>query len=183
MSKIRASTQIQQEGATNGQALAWNGTGWVPTTISGGGGSGVSPYIARAEAYDTTPTATVGTWATANWGTAFPNSGFGIQNTSGAQNDAIAWQFPLAAGHYTINLAVRQSTNTGIVTVEIDGTSVGTLDTYNAAGGTNALQSLTGVSIAADGLHEIRLLMASKNASSAGYTLNIFAVSATRTGA
>lgn len=37
---IDPATQIKQNGATNGQALAWNGSGWVPTTVGGGGGGG-----------------------------------------------------------------------------------------------------------------------------------------------
>lgn len=32
-------TQINQMGASSGQALAWNGTTWAPATISGGGSS------------------------------------------------------------------------------------------------------------------------------------------------
>jgi len=33
---------------TSGQALAWNGSAWAPTTISGGGGSGESSGVYRA---------------------------------------------------------------------------------------------------------------------------------------
>ncbi len=34
-----AVSELSQSGATNGQVLVWNGTGWVPQTISGGSGS------------------------------------------------------------------------------------------------------------------------------------------------
>lgn len=37
--QIRPSAQLQRDGATNGQVLAWNGSAWVPQTISGGGGA------------------------------------------------------------------------------------------------------------------------------------------------
>jgi hypothetical protein len=33
---------------TSGQALAWNGSAWAPTTISGGGGGGTSSGVFRA---------------------------------------------------------------------------------------------------------------------------------------
>lgn len=34
--------KIAQAGATSGQAIAWDGTGWAPATISGGGGGAIT---------------------------------------------------------------------------------------------------------------------------------------------
>ena len=38
-------------GATSGQALVWSGTGWSPGTVSGGGGTGVSPLTTEGDLY------------------------------------------------------------------------------------------------------------------------------------
>lgn len=121
-------------------------------------------------------------WVTVAFALAsLPNAGFARYNSSSAQNDAIAYKFPLSAGTYTIGITVRESTNTGIATVEVDGSSVGTLDTYNATSGTPGQLSLTGVTIGSSGVHEIRLVAATKNSSSTGYQLVLIGLGVTRT--
>ena len=134
-------------------------------------------------AYISTPTATVGTWAGAVWtDVSFLASGSasGRTNSSAAQNDAIAYKLSMSAGTWTISAFVRESTNTGIITFQVDGTTVGTGDTYAASVVPNSV-SVTGVSIATSGVHEIRLVMATKNASSTGYILDLLSLDLTRT--
>jgi hypothetical protein len=133
------------------------------------------------------PDATVGEWelvAHAQPGAApfFPNGGVGITNglTSPAQNDEIAWDVILAAGTWTIALWLRKSTNVGIYTVEIDGSSVGTLDGYNASA-LAARMALTGVSVAATGKKRFSLAMLTKNASSSGYVGDVKLITFRRT--
>lgn len=164
--------------------LCTDGTHWIGAFSPGYTASGGADdqWIASIDCYITTPTATVGTWTpNATFGAGFPNGGAGLNNGgTPAQNDAVAWKLPLSAGTYTIAISVRESTNTGIITVLIDGVSVGTLDTF-AASPAEARLSLAGVNIPTSGVHEIRLLMATKNASSTGYAVTMFEVGITRT--
>jgi len=78
---------------------------------------------------------------------------------------------------------VMTNTDKGIATIAIDGSSVGTLDTYAASEGQNVLKSLTGIAVAADGNHVLRITNATKNASASDYTLSITYIVLTRTGA
>ena len=71
VAKINGTTLGTLSGATSGQALAWNGSSWVPTTISGGApGTTVKSFIATDfsitssnTVYDVTSISlTAGTW-------------------------------------------------------------------------------------------------------------------------
>jgi aerobic-type carbon monoxide dehydrogenase small subunit (CoxS/CutS family) len=60
----------------------------------------------------------------------------------------------------------------GIATVEVDGTSVGTVDTYSAASEVDhVVTTLSGIVVASSAMHTLTMLMATKNASSTGYVL------------
>lgn len=127
------------------------------------------------------PSATVGTWAIALWSDAtYPFGGTGIQSVTGAQNDSITWTFAASAGLWTISLLTRRSTNVGIYNVQVDGVSIGTYDGYAAASYGKA--TFAGVALTA-GVHTIKLLMATKNASSSGtgYNANVFGLNLRRT--
>lgn len=122
-----------------------------------------------------------GTWATTNWSDAVNvNNGYGLQNTSNAQNDEIGWKLPLSAGTYTITIHVRKSTVNPIATITIDGTSVGTLDTY-AASAAFASLSLTGVTLSPSGVRSVNLKCATRNASSTGWQLQLLGLGIKRT--
>lgn len=108
-----------------------------------------------------------------------PFMGSGLES-AGAQNEAISWQFFLAAGTWTANFRVRKSTNTGIITLNLDAASQGTADTYNASV-LQATVSITGWTVSTTGLHTVQLKMATKNASSSNYFLGIFAMQLIRT--
>ena len=140
------------------------------------------PWNQSLTAYTDSPNTIVqGTWGKTNWSDAVNvNGGYGLQNTSNAQNDEIGWKLTLSAGTYTISLHVRKTTVGPIVTVLVDGTSVGTLDTYSATAGFITL-SLTGVTIARGGVRDLHLKAATRNASSAGWQLQLLGVSLTRT--
>jgi hypothetical protein len=47
-SNLNAFADVTNTTPTTGQALAWNGSAWAPTTISGGGGGGTSSGVFRA---------------------------------------------------------------------------------------------------------------------------------------
>jgi hypothetical protein len=117
-----------------------------------------------------TQVATVGTWTSDylnvnDTGSAY--SGW-VNISSGAQNDAISFDFACAAGTYSFELFHLAFTNRGIYTVRIDGVSVGTIDGYAAAILTPSRDVVTGIAIAA-GQHTVTLLMATKNASSSSF--------------
>lgn len=145
----------------------------------------------------TTPDATTGTWAlsattgSTDSGFGFPiyvpgstaNSGGGnhITNASAsAQNDAWAVDVVLAAGTWDFHCWVRKSTNTGIITLQQDGSDMGTVDTYAAAAAA-AKVSVTGWSVSATGKKRMNLKMATKNASSSNYVLTMFGIEFRRT--
>ena len=147
----------------------------------------IVPMIATADA-------TVGTWgliANTDASLSFPfyqpgstaNSGAAISmsNATGvAQNDAWAIDVVLAKGTWDCHLWVRKSTNTGIVTLNQDGASQGTVDTYAAAAAASKV-SVTGWSVAATGKKRMQLLMATKNASSTNYVLTMYGIEFRRT--
>jgi hypothetical protein len=108
------------------------------------------------------------------------NSGAAIALISAAQNDAIAWDLVLAKGTWDAHFYVRKSTNTGIITLNQDGVSQGTVDTYAAAAAT-AKVSITGWTVASTGKKRMQILMATKNASSSGYLGELFAIEFRRT--
>lgn len=139
-----------------------------------------------------TPDATTGTWVLQGYTDqlVFPfyqpgsvaNSGaaVGLTNSGPAVNDAIAWDLVLAKGTWDCHLWVRKSTNTGIVTLNQDGVSQGTVDTYAAAAAAAKI-SVTGFTVASTGKKRMQLLMATKNGSSSGFVLNVFGIEFRRT--
>jgi hypothetical protein len=92
-----------------------------------------------------------------------------IGQSSGTQNDEVAWDIVLAAGTWTFKLYHTQSTNRGIYTVSLDGSSVGTIDGYNASPINNVTSSITSISVGTTQKYELKLKMATKNGSSSGY--------------
>lgn len=118
-----------------------------------------------------TQVATVGTW-TPTYQRASDTGGqfVGWVNISdGTQNDSITFDFVAAAGTFSLEFYHLVFTSYGIYTIKIDGTSVGTIDGYALSLAT-VRDTLTGISIATSGQHTLTLLMATKNASSSGYT-------------
>lgn len=137
-----------------------------------------------------TPDATTGTWAliafTENINYPFLNPagtsvGAGaLYNSSTAQNDAIAWDLILAAGTWDAHFHVRKSSNTGIITLQQAGADQGTVDTY-AAAAAFAKVSVTGFTVATTGKKRMNVKAATKNASSSGYLLELYAIEFRRT--
>jgi len=114
-----------------------------------------------------------GTWASRTAGAM--TGGRALSNTAtGAQNDEIALSniyFP-EDGDYTAYIMTWNYDDCGIVTLEIDGSSEGTVDTYDGSGVGDATDTIT-LSSMTKGLHNLNLKMATKNASSSAYKLNL----------
>lgn len=126
-------------------------------------------------------------WATpaaqTNWSAVAQNNLYFNATTvlsTGVQNALIAFDVLLAAGTYSLDLLHRQSTNRGIYTVTVDGTTVGTVDGY-AASAVSTASRLTGIAVTGTGPHRVQLQMLTKNGSSSSYFGDISGLSLTRT--
>ena len=107
--------------------------------------------------------------------------------SGGFQNDQIVWRLPqqLRAGTWTLALVYATMTTFGIYTIStsIDGTtciSQGTIDGYSVASVPFNRTELTGVTLPA-GIRWVQLQLATKNASSTGYSASFSALYGTRT--
>lgn len=109
-----------------------------------------------------------------------------------AQNDEAVYRILLAAGTWRLDVYHFVRTARGIYTFAIDTdgasyTDIGTLDGYAASPstgiGTFTQSAITGITVPTDGLWFFRFKMATKNASSAGYSGLILQMCWTRTGA
>jgi len=113
--------------------------------------------------------ASVGTW-TPTYLTNTDTANFvGWVNISdGTQNDAITFDFACNAGTHTLEFFHLPFQSRGIYTLQIDGSTIGTVDGYaSSLNPTRAV--LTGISISTTGQHTLSVVMASKNASASGY--------------
>lgn len=121
------------------------------------------PWLVDIDVFDTPGSQT-------NWNTiALSNSDvyYGALQSSGAQNAQISWPVVLSAGTWTFSFIHQVNTNMGICTVNIDGTSVGTVDCY-ASTTYNVISTIMGI-VATSGKHTLQIVMAGKNGSSSGY--------------
>lgn len=100
---------------------------------------------------------------------------------SGVGNE-MTWEVPLQAGTYVFGLVHRVGPDRGIYDIQLEGTTILTLDGY-AAAEAEAFTEETGVVVPADGVYSVRFLMSSKNASSSNYYAAIQFFSFARTGA
>jgi hypothetical protein len=119
-----------------------------------------------------------GSSANTNWSTL--DTGLLRVLSTGAQNAAISYDvtFP-AAGTWALDLIHNQFSSRGIYTVTVGGSaptalggSADTIDGYNASQ-TPVRSSITGMVVTAPGKQTVTLTMATKNASSSGFTGDI----------
>jgi hypothetical protein len=91
-----------------------------------------------------------------------------ISHTGPALNDSMDCGFVSLAGTYTLNVLGTTNSNYGIITVYIDGNSIGTIDWYATSVNRNVLKTIASVALT-DGYHKITFTVTSKNGSSNGY--------------
>lgn len=92
--------------------------------------------------------------------------------TSGVDGtEYIEWYVLLSAGTWTVGFVDTTGSNQGIMTVSLDGVSVGTHDQYSSGGTVFNVVSepITGVTVAANGLHLLKLAFATKNSSASAF--------------
>lgn len=124
-----------------------------------------------------------GTWATFEDASQPVHHIYLHNGTGTAQNDEITFPVALATGTYKFEIYYVKGNNCGILTLQIDGSSVGTIDMYNGSTSYDISGSITGIVVATAGLKTVSLKIATKNASSSNYRMNLTACSLIRTGA
>lgn len=144
----------------------------------GGSGAGVLPWTVDLSP-TTRPSATVGTWGLVIANTDILCGTF--TNSSVAQNDSITYKVVLGAGTWTLQTVMTQGTGSGIATITIGAVSAGTLDSYNASLTRNVIQTLAGIVIPTSNVYDLKFLLATKNASSTGYSWAMSGASLLRT--
>ena len=93
----------------------------------------------------------------------------GWKYNSGAQNDSITWNIPLAAGTWSVELCYNKVSDAGIISIQFDDVEKGTIDCYIAGWSGNHFTSVSGISLATTGKTSFKLKMTTKNSSSSGY--------------
>jgi hypothetical protein len=107
-----------------------------------------------------------GTWAPSLLSTTqFNNT---VYNSSQAQNDSISWPVFLQPGTYSFLVMYVKGTNYGIQTWTLGGTTIATIDGYNATPAYENL-STTSITVSTSGLQNLVLNLATKNGSSSAY--------------
>lgn len=144
-------------------------------------GSGLEPWrISLLPEYG--GTAVQGTWAIGrDTNQTFINAYLSNAATQ-AQNDEVTWPLVLSAGTWRLDIDYVKGSVCGIATFRIDGTSIGTVDGYDASAALyNQSASITGISVASSGKKTFGILMATKNASASNYRFLLTAAFLTRT--
>jgi hypothetical protein len=172
---IAASSGQDIADALSGAATPTAGNVFATMADVGGGGGGTNfaqIYIPAGNG-----TSSGGGWTIVTYGDiSYATPGY---QSSGAQNDAIAFDIFMEAGTYAVFCTFRKSTNTGIITVNLDGASQGTIDTY-AGSVAYGSGSVTAITVTA-GKRTWQLKAATKNGSSSSYFMELFYVLIMRT--
>lgn len=104
-----------------------------------------------------------------------------LTNSSQASGDSVSVPIVLSAGTWTIEALLHKGTVAGIVTVELDGVTLGTWDGYNSVNAFNFVVSFTGVVVSTSGTHTLTLTSTTKNASATAYAIKASQVAFQRT--
>ena len=103
-------------------------------------------------------------------------------NPSVANGNYFGYKVALAAGTWRLDVIYRKSTDGGIWQPKLDGTNVGSgVDSYAAATAYNNLHAVTGISVTAAGMKELRLELTGKHASSTAYLMVLQSITLART--
>jgi hypothetical protein len=142
--------------------LIYDGTNWL---------AGTAAFLSPSPQFFLNTagcTAIAGTWTNAANTAEILNQLYSNLTTN-AQNDEFEFKIPLAAGTYTLNLVSVRDGTSGILTVRVDGSTVGTIDLYNAGSQVNVVSSIASIVVAATATKTINFKLETKNASSTDY--------------
>lgn len=107
--------------------------------------------------------------------------GMGYYSSDGTQNNELTWDVWLDSGTWKLAQVHTASTNVGIYTWQLNGVSIGTIDGYAGSAAHNTYSEITGISVTTPALYTLKLLMATKNASSSSYSTNLASVALIKT--
>lgn len=112
------------------------------------------------------------------WDTACPNVNYfnvALLNNVASSNDGdnITYKVYLPAGTYKLWFIANKGTTKGILDIDIAGTEVASFDCYKASGEANHEFTQDSISIATNGLKDLKFRIDGKNASSTNYATEI----------
>ena len=128
------------------------------------------------------PKAVTGMTFTRYQSSSYLGGGLGGSDSAASVNNTIKFDVLLDAGTWAIDVLYTSSTGYGIVTFDLGGASLGTIDMYSAGANNNA-STISGITVSAAGYYTLTLTVASKNASSSGYRSAYNLIVLRRTGA
>jgi hypothetical protein len=106
-----------------------------------------------------------------------------IASSATTSGQSLEWDVLLEAGTWRLDAITYKSVDYGIVSVQLDGVQIGTIDQYDAAGTTyNHVNTITGIVVAESGLKRLKFFRNTKNAGSSGFKISAISITLTRTG-
>lgn len=126
-----------------------------------------------------TPVASVGTWSAVTSANLLYNGT--QQNQSQSQGDEINYDIAVSAGTWTFEFLYATFSVGAIATVTFGTIPVGTFDTYSAANAYNIRTIIRGIVVPTTGIYRLKFVAASRNASSAGWVLELMHTQLRRT--
>lgn len=102
-------------------------------------------------------------------------------NSSRVQNEELHYKCFLPAGTYTFRLLHTTYSNQGIVTLSVDGSDEGTIDTYSAGVVNGVVSDVTSIVVASGKWLDVKMKMATKNGSASAYGLIFYHMSFIKT--
>lgn len=104
----------------------------------------------------------------------------GYISNGGVQNSEVTFNVVLNAGTWTMNMMHGRNTTHGIATVYLDGSSIGTVDAYGSISNNN-VSAISSIAVSTSGKHVLRIVIATKNASSSSYFFLLQGITFVRT--
>ena len=100
-------------------------------------------------------------------------NGYRSSYPNGTDESHLEWDIPLQAGTWTIDVVHVMSADAGILSLSLDGSSLGPgIDAYRPQAdgfALNEVGTFAGVDVATTGIHTLRIATPTKNPASAGY--------------
>jgi hypothetical protein len=100
----------------------------------------------------------------------------GYRGANGAAGATASWKVALAPGTYALDLLYVAWPDAGIMSWSLDGSPIGSIDGYDAAGEFNRPASLPGIVVTGTEVRTLTVTMATKNDSSPDYAAYIEAM-------
>lgn len=170
-----ASGELGLESDTHRFKFGDGTTAWATLPYAGGGLAQSDYDVLLPWTIEKTPVAVwdpalkVGSWSLAT--EAADLFGFPFVNNVPTQNDEIGWDLMMAAGTWNFNMTYLKFSGGTIITVNLDGVAVGTVDSYNSVTLNNQQATITGIACPSNGKHRLSLKAATKNASSTAFEM------------